>query len=98
MRRIDEAEKTQKSSRRRAWPLGWARAQRGQAAGQSGQWPQGRLGQKSGQDARGPAQCPPSAARTTEEAVNLVIALIRARYGETAIGRGAGGIHYHCHP
>jgi hypothetical protein len=29
--------------------------------------------------------------------VNTVIALIRARYGESAIGRGDRGIRYHCH-
>jgi hypothetical protein len=97
MERMDEAGDTQESSRRRAWPLRRPRAQRGQATGQSREWPQGRVGQKPGEDACGPAQRPPSPVGTAEEVVNLVIALICARYGAAAIGRGDHGIRYHCH-
>jgi len=98
MERIDEAGDTQESSRRGAGPVRWARTQRGQAAGQSRKWPQGRVGQKSGEDYRGAAQRPVSPAGPAEEVVNTVIALIRARYGEAAIGRGGHGIRYHGHP
>ena len=77
--------------------LGGLRAQRGQAAGQSRKWPQGWLGQKPGEDYRGTAQRTATPAGTAEEVVNTVIALIRARYGESAIGRGDRGIRYHCH-
>ena|ERR1700732_1310976 len=98
MERIDEAGDTQESTRRSAWPVRRSRAQRGQAAGQSGKWPQGWFGQKSGEDYRGTAQRTASPAGRSEEVVNTVIALIRARYGEAAIGRGDHGIRYHCHP
>jgi hypothetical protein len=70
MERIDEAGDTQEFSRPRAWPLGWAGAQRGQAAGQSRKWSQGWFGQKSGEDDCGPAQRPTSPAGTAEEVVN----------------------------
>jgi hypothetical protein len=98
MERIDEAGDPQESSRRSAWPIRRSRVQRGQAAGQSGKWPQGWLGQKSGEDYRGTTQRTASPAGTAEEVVNSVIALICARYGEAAIGRGDHGIRYHCHP
>jgi hypothetical protein len=98
MEQIDEAGDTQESSRGRAWPVRRSRAQRGQAAGQSRKWPQGRVGQKPGEDDRGTAQRPTPAAGTAEEVVSSVIALICARYGEAAIGRGNHGIRYHCHP
>src|SRR5208283_4971454 len=97
MERMDEAGDTQESSRRSAWPARRSRAQRGQAASQSGKWPQGWLGQKPDEDYRGPAQRAASPAGTAKEVVNLVIALIRARYGQAAIGRGDRGIRYHGH-
>ena len=97
MERIYEAGDTQESSRRSTWPVRRSRAQRGQAAGQSGKWPQGWLGQKSGEDYRGTAERPASSAGTAEEVVNTVMALIRARFGELAIGRGDRDIRYHCH-
>jgi len=97
MERMDEETQRQESTRRSFGQVGWTRAQRGQAAGQSRKWPQGRFGQKPGEDYSGTAQRTPSAAGTAEEVVNTVIALIRARYGESAIGRGDRGIRYHCH-
>jgi hypothetical protein len=97
MERIDEAGDTQESSRRSAWPVRRSRAQRGQAGGQSRQRPQGWLDQKPGEDYCGTAQRTASPARAAEEVVNTVIVLIRARYGESAIGRGDRGIRYHCH-
>ena len=98
MERIDEAEDTQESSRCSAWPVRRSRAQCGQAAAQSRKWPQGRLGQKSSEEYGRSAQCAASPAGTSEEVVDTVIGLIRARYGEAAIGRGDRGIRYHCHP
>jgi hypothetical protein len=98
MERSDEAGDPQESSRRRAWPVRRSRAQRGQTTGQSGKWSQGWFGQESGEDDRGTAQRPASPAGTAQEVVNSVIALICARYGEAAIGRGDHGIRYHCHP
>jgi hypothetical protein len=97
MERIDEEGEAQESSRRGSGQVRWTRPQRGQAAGQSRKWAQGRLGQKPGEDYRGTAQRAAAAAGAAEEVVNMVIALIRARYGESAIGRGDRGIRYHCH-
>jgi hypothetical protein len=97
MERMDEETQRQESSRRGAGQVGWTRAQRGQAAGQSRKWPQRWLGQKPGEDYRGTAQRTATPAGTAEEVVNMVIARIRARYGESAIGRGDRGIRYHCH-
>ena len=97
MERMDEETQNQESSRRGSGQVRWTRPQRGQAAGQSRKWPQGWLGQKPGEDYRGPAQRTATTAGASEEVVNTVIALIRARYGESAIGRGDRGIRYHCH-
>jgi len=97
MERMDEETQRQESSRRGSGQVRWAGPQRGQAAGQSRKWPQGWLGQEPGEDYRGTAQRTASPAGTSEDVVNTVIALIRARYGESAIGRGARGIRYHCH-
>jgi hypothetical protein len=96
MERIDEEEETHESSRRGAWQVRRSCAQRGQAAGQSEKRPQGWLGQKSQEDHRGAPQRATPSAWTSEEVVNTVIALIRARYGECAIGRGDRGIRYQC--
>jgi hypothetical protein len=95
MERSDEEGETQESSRRGAGQVGRISAQRGQAAGQPGKWPQGRPGQKPQEDHRGAPQRTPPPARRPEELVNTVMALIRARYGEFAIGRGPCGIRYH---
>jgi hypothetical protein len=81
MERIDEAGDTQESSRRRPWPLGRTRAQRRQAAGQSGKWSQRWFGQKPGEDARGTAQRPAAAARPREEVIGTLIAAIRGVSG-----------------
>jgi hypothetical protein len=97
MERTDEETKGQESARRSAWQVRRFSTQRGQAAGESRKWPQGGLGQKPGEDYRGPAQRTTTPAGTAEEVVNMAIALIRARYGESAIGRGDRGIRYHCH-
>ncbi len=91
---MDEEGDAQESSRRGAWQVGRSRAQRGQAASQSGKWPQGRLGQKPQEGHSGAPQCTPTAPWASEELVNRAMMLIRARYGEWAIGRGERGIRY----
>ena len=92
MERSHEEKETQESSRRGSWPIGWAGAQRGQAEGQSRKWPQGRPGQKPQEESRSPAQRAATAARPPEELIETVIASIRARFGDWAIGLGDNGI------
>jgi hypothetical protein len=94
MERIDEEGDTQESSRRGAGQVRRAGAQRGQAAGEPGKWPQGRLGQKPQEGHGGAPQCAPTASWASEELVNTVMTVIRARHGEWAIGRGDRGIRY----
>ena len=84
----------QKSSRRGVGQVGRAGAQRGETAGESGKWPQGRFDQEPQEGHRGAPQCTPTASWASEELVNRVITVIRARHGEWAIGRGDGGIRY----
>ena len=94
MERTDEEGDTQESSRRGAGQVRRAGAQRGQTAGEQGKWPQGRLGQKPQEGHSGAPQCTSAAPYASEELVNRVMMLIRARYGEWAIGRGDRGIRY----
>ena len=90
----NEEKKAQESSRRGAGTIRRLGAQRGQAAGQSRKRPQGRFGQKPQEDHRGAPQCAPPASWASEELVNRVMTVIRARHGEWAIGRGDRGIRY----
>jgi hypothetical protein len=92
MERGHEETKTQESSRGGSWQVGWVGAQRGQAAGKSRKWAQGRLGQKPQEESRSAAQRPASSARSSEEIIETVIASIRARFGDGAIGLGDHGI------
>ena len=92
MERGHEETKTQESSRSGAWQVGWIGTQRGQAAGQSRKWAQGRLGQKPQEESRSAAQRPAASARSSEEIIETVIASIRARFGDGAIGLGDHGI------
>ena len=94
MERSHEETETQESSRRGSWQVGWAGAQRGQAAGQPRKWPQGRSGQKPQEENRGPAQRAASSARSPQEIIETVIASIRARFGDCAIGLGDHGIRF----
>ena len=94
MGRTYEETEMQESSRRGSWQVGWAGTQRGQTASQPRKWPQGRLGQKPQEEKRSPAQRATSAAWASEEAVNIVIASIRTRFGEFAIGLGERGIRF----
>jgi len=94
MERTDEEGDTQESSRRGAGQVRRAGAQRGQAAGQSGKWPQGRPSQKPQEGQSGALQCTSAAPWASEELVIKVMMLILARHGEWAIGRGDRGIRY----
>src|SRR5271156_2928796 len=87
-----EEAKAQESSRRGSWETRWPGAQRGQAGGQPQEWSQGRAGQKPQEENRSPAQRTPSSARSPEEIIQTVIASIRARFGDGAIGLGDHGI------
>jgi hypothetical protein len=91
---VHEERQTQESSRRGAWEVGWVGAQRGQAARQPRKWPQGRSGQEpQEEDCRSP-QCASSAPRSPQEIVQIVIASVRARFGDGAIGLGDRGIRF----
>ena len=91
MERIDEGA-TQESSRGGSWQIRWAGSERGQAGCQPRKRPQGRRGQKPQEDNRSAAQRAASAARSPEEIIETVIAAIRARFGDCAIGLGDHGI------
>ena len=94
MERGHEEAKTEESSRPRSWQVGWAGAQRGQAARQPRKWPQGRPGQEPQEENRGAAQRAASAAWASEELIETVIASIRTRFGDCAIGLGERGIRF----
>jgi hypothetical protein len=94
MGRAYEEAKTQESSRSGSWQVGWTGPQRGQTACQPRKWPQGRSGQKPQEESRSPAQRAATAARPAEERIETIIASIRARLGEWAIGLGDHGIRF----
>jgi len=92
MERGDE-ETTQHFSRSCPRPARRIGARRGQAAGQPRKWPQGWPGQKPQEDCCRTAQCAASAP-WPQEAIEIVIASIRARFGDGAIGLGDNGIRF----
>src|ERR1700733_11885581 len=94
MERKDEEGHTQESSRGGAGPVRRAGTKRSQKARQQGEWPQGRFGQKPQEDRGGTAQCAAATPWAAQEAVELLIRFICARYGQPAIGWGDGGIRY----
>jgi hypothetical protein len=95
MERVDEKAKSEESSCGGAGPIGWARPQRGQAAGQQRKWPQGRFGQKPQEEDRCASQRTTPAPRSSpEKLIEIVIASICARFGDCAIGRGDCGIRF----
>jgi len=94
MERNHEETETQESSRGGSWQVGWVGPQRGQTACQPRKWPQGRPGQKPQEESRSPAQRAATAARPPEELIETVIASIRARFGDWAIGLGDHGIRF----
>jgi hypothetical protein len=89
-----EEQETQESSRRGAWQARWLGAQRGQTPRQPRKWPEGWPGQKPQKGNWRPPQCPASAPRSPQEAIEVVIASIRARFGDGAIGLGDHGIRF----
>lgn len=91
MERSDEEVGTQESTRRGAWQVRWLGPEPGQAARKSGERAEGRSGQKPPKDARVPAQ---RASSPPPQAVNAAIALIRVRFGDSAIGLGEAGIRF----
>jgi hypothetical protein len=96
MERIQEEKaEAQECSRGGAWQVRLGGAQRGQAAGQPRERPQGRPGQQPQEDSRRTARRPATPARASQEVLlNAVIALIRARFGDVAIGLGELDIRY----
>jgi hypothetical protein len=90
----EEKAKAQECSRGGTWRVRLGGAQRGQAMGQPLERPQGRPGQKPEEDHRRAAQRPSAPARASQEVLNAIIALIRARFGDVAIGLGEFGIRY----
>jgi hypothetical protein len=92
---LGHEEATQESSRRGPRQVRWLGAERGQKAGQSRKWPQGRLGKKPQQENCLATQRPTATAgKTPQEGVSAAVASIRARFGYRAIGLGYGGIRY----
>jgi hypothetical protein len=93
-RSYEEKAEAHEPARSGARPLGWLGAQRSQKTRKQAERPQGWLGEKPQEDPRRQTQCPPSATWTAQEDLNVVIAMIRARFGYLAIGLGNGGIRY----
>jgi len=88
-----EKEKTEESACGGAGPIGWLGPQQGQEARQQRERTQGRFGQKPQENFGCQAQCTPATAWTPQR-LNLLIEVIRARFGDYAIGRGNSGIRY----
>ena len=94
MERSDEEGQAQESSRGSAGQIRRAGTERSQKARQQGERPQGRFGQKPQEDRGGTAQCAAATPWAAQEAVELLIQFICARYGHLTIGWGAGAIRY----
>ena len=87
-------EETEESSRGGSWQVGWVGQERGQTACQPRKWPQGRPCQKPQEESRSSTQRAATATRPPEELIETVIASIRARFGDWAIGLGDHGIRF----
>jgi hypothetical protein len=94
MRSFGEEAKTEESSCGGTWAIGRLGAERAQEARQPGKRAQGRLGQKPQEENRRQAQGATSTSRTPEKLIEIVIASICSRFGDSAIGRGASGIRF----
>ena len=94
MERNDEEGQAQESSCGGAGQIRGASTERSQKARQQRERPQGRFGQKPQEDCRSAAELPAATSWAAQEAVNLLIQFICARYGQPAIGWGDGGIRY----
>jgi hypothetical protein len=94
MERKDEERQAQESSRGSAGPIRGAGTERSQTARQQGERPQRWAGQKPQEDRGGTPQRAAATPWAAQEAVELLIQFICARYGRLAIGWGDGGIRY----
>ena len=65
-----------------------------QESARSGAWQVGRLGQKPQENHRRAAQRAPAPAGSSQEVLNMLIALIQVRFGDVAIGLGEHRIRY----
>jgi hypothetical protein len=92
MEQVDE-ETAQESSCGCPRQVGRVGAQLGQMPREPRKWPQGWHGQKPQEDCCGPAQRTTSAP-WPQEVIEIVIASIRARFGDGAIGLGDSGIRF----
>jgi len=93
MERKDEKAKTEESACGGPRQVGWLGPQQGQEARQQRERKKGRSGQKPQENFGRKAQCTPATAWTPQR-LNLLIEVIRARFGEYAIGRGNSGIRF----
>jgi hypothetical protein len=94
MERMDEETKRQESSRGSFGQVGGARPERGQTGSQPRKWPQGRFGQKPQEENRCSAQRATPTSRSPEKLIEILIASICSRFGDSAIGRGDCGIRF----
>ena len=90
----EEGQAAQESSRGGTGQTRRTGAERSQKTRQQGERPQRRFGQKPQEDRGGTAQCAAATPWAAQEAVELLIQCICARYGQLAIGWGDGGIRY----
>ena len=93
MEQVDEEAEAQESSCGSAWQARRARAQRGQTPRQPNKWPQGWPGQKPQKEHCRPPQRTASAP-WPQEIIEILIASIRARFGDGVIGLGNRGIRF----
>ena len=93
MERAGEEAKTEESTRSGARPFGRLGAQRGQTARQPRKRPQGWPGQKPQKENCRPPQRAASAP-WPQEIIEILIASIRARFGDGVIGLGDCGIRF----
>ena len=93
MERKDEKAKTEESACGGARQVGWLGPQQGQEARQQRERTKGRSSQKPQENFGRPAQCTAATAWTPQR-LNLLIEVIRTRFGDCAIGRGNSGIRY----
>jgi hypothetical protein len=90
----EEKAKAQECSSGGAWQVRRVGVRRGQAGDQSRARSQGRPGQQPQEDSRRTARRPATPSRASQEVLNAIITLIRARFGDVAIGLGEFGIRY----
>jgi hypothetical protein len=92
MERMDEEAERQESAPGGAGPIGRLGTERGQKARQQTKWPKGRFGQKPEEENRRPSQRATSARQSPEKLIEIVIASICARFGDS--GHWSGGLRH----